>query len=184
VGDLFLNYQAPINEPSINNLHTLLTIVLTRPAPPTSITVLMNSLGGQVHAGVASYSFIKALPAPINFINVGNVDSIASIVFLAGAKRIAVPSATFYLHSSNRTFNGPQGIAAVEEALSSLRSDNERMATIIAQETLIEKTDISGIFLHGRTMNADEAKTHGLIHEIRALAMPSGSEVMQVAAAY
>jgi ATP-dependent Clp protease protease subunit len=105
-------------------------------------------------------------------------------LFLAGAKRIAVPGATFYLHSSNRTFNGPQGIAAVEEALSLLKSDNERMATIIAQETSIEKTDMSGIFLHGRTMNADEAKTDGLVHEIRALAMPAGSEVVQVAAAY
>jgi ATP-dependent Clp protease protease subunit len=100
------------------------------------------------------------------------------------AKRIAVPGTTFYLHSSNRIFNGPQGIAAVEEALSSLRSGNERMATIIAQETSIEKTDMSGIFLHGRTMNADEAKTHGLVHEFRALAMPAGSEVVQVAAAY
>lgn len=182
--DLVLNYQAPINDQSLNNLHTLLTIAIDRAERPSTITILLNSLGGGIHAGIASYTFIRSLPVPVTTINIGNVDSAANMVFLAGKRRMAAPASTFHLHGGTRGFNGPQNIAALEEALSSLRSDNDRMAEIFAIETGLERAQMREIIIQGRTFNAAEAIQAGMIEAIKPFIMPIGAEVMQVAAVF
>lgn len=182
--DLVMNFQAPINDQSLNNLHTLLTIAIDRPVRPTSITILINSLGGGIHVGIASYTFIRSLPVPVTTINIGNVDSAANMVFLAGKRRLAAPASTFHLHGGTRGFNGPQNLAALEEAISSLRSDNDRMAEVFAIETKFDRVQLRDIVIQGRTLNAAQAMEAGMIEGIQPFIMPIGAEVMQVAAVF
>src|SRR5207253_6450721 len=59
------------------------------------IYILFASYGGNVAAGIAAYNALRALPVKLITHNIGNVDSIANIIFLAGQERIAVPHATF-----------------------------------------------------------------------------------------
>src|SRR5690348_15092335 len=62
------------------------------------IYLMFASLGGNVPAGIAAYSALRALPVKLITHNIGNVDSIANIIFLAGEERLAVPHSTFMFH--------------------------------------------------------------------------------------
>ena len=61
------------------------------------IHLLFASTGGNVDAGISAYNVLRSLPIKLVTYN-GNVDSIATIIFLAGDERIAVPHATFMFH--------------------------------------------------------------------------------------
>src|SRR5437773_7862504 len=62
------------------------------------IYLLLAPLGGNVPAGIAAYNALRALPVKLITHNIGNVDSIANILFLAGQERLAVPHSTFMFH--------------------------------------------------------------------------------------
>ncbi len=48
---------------------------------------LISSPGGSVNDGIVLYNFIKALPAKIIMHNIGVIDSIATVIFLAANER-------------------------------------------------------------------------------------------------
>jgi len=56
------------------------------------------SFGGNTAAGIAAYNVLRALPVKLITHNIGNIDSVANIIFLAGEERFAVPHATFMFH--------------------------------------------------------------------------------------
>ena len=62
------------------------------------IYVLLSSPGGSVASGVALYNYITSLPARVIIPNIGIVDSVANLVFLAGTKRYAAPNSSFLFH--------------------------------------------------------------------------------------
>ena len=70
-------------------------------------------------------------------INMGTVESIAMIPFLAGDERRAVPHAKFLIHSLSWTFhNAPIDFLRVAENEASLREDAERYAAIYNERTV------------------------------------------------
>jgi ATP-dependent protease ClpP protease subunit len=53
---------------------------------------------GRVMNGINIYNVLRGLPAKVVFHNVGNVDSIGNVLFLAGDERYACPHSTFMFH--------------------------------------------------------------------------------------
>src|SRR5262245_18550782 len=64
----------------------------------TKLVVAMNCPGGSVSSGVSIYNAMLAMPYEISSHNIGNVDSIANIIFLAGKERYACTASTFMFH--------------------------------------------------------------------------------------
>src|SRR5712691_3344892 len=62
------------------------------------IYLLFASFGGNIAAGIVAYNTLRSLPVKLITHNIGNVDSIANIIFLAGQERLAVPHSTFMFH--------------------------------------------------------------------------------------
>src|SRR5688572_11202486 len=62
------------------------------------VYLLLSSPGGAVSAGIAAYNLLRAMPFHLVTHNVGSVNSIANVIFLAGEERYASPSATFMFH--------------------------------------------------------------------------------------
>src|SRR5690348_16113733 len=62
------------------------------------VHLLLSTPGGSVMHGVTVYNVLRGLPVTLITHNVGNVDSIGSVVFLAGEQRYACPQTTFMLH--------------------------------------------------------------------------------------
>ena len=64
----------------------------------TSYEVYINSEGGVVDTGFDIYNFIKSLGYPVTTIGSGMVASIATVIFMAGSKRIVQPNTEFMIH--------------------------------------------------------------------------------------
>ena len=64
----------------------------------TSFEVFINSEGGVVDTGFDIYNFLKSLGLPVTTIGTGTVASIATVIFMAGTKRIVKPNTEFMIH--------------------------------------------------------------------------------------
>jgi len=62
------------------------------------IDVLISSLGGSAHEGLALYEALKAFPGKVTTIAIGVVASAAAIVFMAGSRRRIAPTAGLMFH--------------------------------------------------------------------------------------
>ena len=144
------------------------------------IYILLSSPGGQVNDGVTLYNYIKSLPAKIIIHNIGIVDSVSNVVFLAGAERYAVPHSSFLFHGvgftiSERTrFEEKQ----LNEKITIIERDQKILSQIIAERTKLTEEETRKMFLEAQTKTPEEAKTNGIIHEIREAKIPHGAKVV------
>jgi ATP-dependent Clp protease protease subunit len=144
--------------------------------------ILISSPGGSVIHGLSAYNYLKGLPASITTHNFGSVDSIGVVLFCAGSKRLSVPQARFLLHGVNAQFSGNQNLEEkqLEERLKGLRIDIENIAKVIAANTGKSVKDVIDAMLERTTLNSEEARSWGLVHEIKSQLFEAGSEVISI----
>ena len=144
--------------------------------------LLISSPGGSVIHGISVYNYLKGLPASITTHNFGSVDSIGIVLYCAGSKRLSVPQARFLLHGVNAQFKGEQNLEEkqLEERLKGLRIDMENIAKVIVENTGKSAKDVTDAMLERTTLNPEQAKSWGLVHEIRSDLFDTGSEVISI----
>ena len=145
------------------------------------VVLLISTPGGNVIHGMNTYNVLKGLPFKLTTFNVGSVNSIGNVVFLAGDKRYAVPEATFMFHGVG--FEVPAGIRMEEkfllERLDSIKADQNMIASIIKGRTgCFNDEEVSSLFLQAATKDAEFAKDKGIIHDIRNLEVPPGAPII------
>jgi len=146
--------------------------------------ILISSPGGSVIHGLSTYNYLKGLPANITTHNFGSVDSIGIVLYCAGSRRLSVPQARFLLHGVNAQFRGNQNLEEkqLEERLKGLRIDIENIAKVISANTGKSVEDVTNAMLERTTLNPEEAKSWGLVHEIKSQLFEAGSEVISIQA--
>jgi len=70
------------------------------------IHLLLSTPGGSVSHGITIFNVLRGMPIELVTHNVGNVDSIGTVVFLAGALRYSCSQATFMQHGVAFGFQG------------------------------------------------------------------------------
>ena len=144
--------------------------------------LLISSPGGSVFHGLSAYNYLKGIPARVVTHNFGSVDSIGVIVYCAGDRRMSVPQARFLLHGVSANF--PQNASLeekqLEERLKGLKIDIENIAKVIAANTGKSTGEVTSAMLDRTTLNPDEAKEWGLVHEIEVELFPAGAEVIAI----
>lgn len=65
------------------------------------ITVHINSYGGEVAEGVAIYNALRSHPARVTTVCEGFACSIASVIFMAGERRVMRPASLLMLHNAS-----------------------------------------------------------------------------------
>jgi ATP-dependent Clp protease protease subunit len=148
----------------------------------TEIHLLLSTPGGSVMHGITAYNVLRGLPIKLITHNVGNVDSIGTVVFLAGAQRYACPQATFMLHGVAMSTQGPASFFEknLAEKLLAVQADQARIKGIYTERASITAEQAEGYFLGEATLNATEGVDRGLVHEVRQLSIPKGSPVLQL----
>jgi len=145
-------------------------------------TILISSPGGSVFHGLSAYNYLKGLPADVVTHNFGSVDSIGVVLYCAGSRRLAVPQSRFLLHGVSH--NIPEKVSLeekqLEERLKGLKIDVENIAKVIAANTGKSDGDVRDAMLDRTTLNPEEAKRWGLVHEINANLFEAGSEVFSI----
>jgi len=133
-----------------------------------TLYLLINTSGGSVSHGIALYNILRALPFDVITHNIGNVDSIGNVIFLAGKKRYAVSNATFMIHPVKTGLKSRQvSYTGLSEKLSSVDADNKRIKKIILEHCSIPQKELDELFIAGEVKTAPYALEHEYIHEIR-----------------
>ena len=145
------------------------------------IYLLISSPGGSVMNGINVYNFLKALPINLTTHNIGIVDSIANVIFLAGKNRYAVKNSSFLFHGVGFDINQPTRFEEknVLEKLKMVQRDQKLIADIIAENSKFTAEEIEKMFLAAETKTPEEAKTKDLINEVKEALIPDGAEVIQ-----
>ncbi|HRY31916.1 MAG TPA: ATP-dependent Clp protease proteolytic subunit [Bacteroidales bacterium] len=143
------------------------------------LNILISSPGGSVFHGLSLYNYLKGLPIEINTFNFGSVDSIGVIIFCAGKKRCTVPHSRFLIHGVKFNINGPSSMdeKQIDEHLKSIRIDQLNIARVIADTTGKAMHKIEEDMHNRTTLNPQEAKDYGFVHEIKSDLLPLDADL-------
>lgn len=144
---------------------------------PKEIYYLISSGGGDVDAGFTLYNFLLSLQSKITITmhNIGTIDSMANVIFIAGQKRYAAPTASFLFHGIVMNFSaGGYGRIALKENLSRLDGMEARMADAISHNSKMTAEELKGFFQQGEVKDINFALQKEIIHEIKIPAVPPG----------
>ena len=147
------------------------------------ILLLLSSPGGSVVHGISAYNFLKETDLQIDTCNYGSVDSIATVIYCAGAKRYCVPNARFVVHGITFGSQGPVSFEEkkMQELLDGLRTDRENIAKIIASNCQKSQDEIEKIMFDGTTFSPEQAKDFGLVTEdISTGLIDEGDEIIGI----
>jgi len=107
----------------------------------TSFEVIINSDGGFVDVGFDIYNFLKSLGVPITTIGQGTVASIATVIFMAGSKRIVRPNTKFMIHLPIISMEYANSLE-VEDALKIIKQTENEAVSFYAKELGLNKEAI------------------------------------------
>jgi ATP-dependent Clp protease protease subunit len=171
--DHYVIFTAAIIPASANSFIELL--LQQRVAGTTRLIIGMNCQGGNVASGMGIYNAIKAMPYEVVMHNIGNVDSIAVAIFMAGTQRYANSNTTFMFHSIGYdTTNMRLEARNLREYSDAVRAENKRIASLIAAQSTLSMTRATKLFVDQRTHDTTWGLKNGLISEVRDFAVPAG----------
>jgi ATP-dependent Clp protease, protease subunit len=177
---VYVSFAAKVNEQTTTALMNSIAGFMQQGAQ--ELTLLLSSPGGSVMHGMTLYNYLSGLPVALTTYNIGNVDSIGAIVFLAGARRYACPHSTFMLHpvafglQAAQSYEQPDLSAIVQ----SLEADQSRIAAIYAERSGLQKDNAMALFGQQKTYSASEAQTIGFVHEVKALSIRAGAHIFHL----
>lgn len=147
-----------------------------------TVYLQLSTAGGSVQHGLTAYNVLRSMPFKLITHNVGNVDSIGNVVFLAGEERYACQTATFMFHGVGAGV--PQNVRLAEkdlrEKLDGLVADQQRITSVIVDRSNIDAAEVEEMFLEGRTKDPVYAKKVGIVHDIRDVQLPLGTPIHQL----
>ena len=171
-----VHFIGPINHGSACAVRNLCLQALQSGA--SEIELHMSTEGGNMTAGFALYFFLKSLPIPLHTHNIGSVESVGVVIFLAGQQRYACPGARFLIHPLHWGFGNLVAAdhARVSEWRECLDFDAERYAAIVDEATrgAPDAGDVRPhLFGNARIYTAEQAVRAGLIHEAVQARLPA-----------
>ena len=181
--DHYLFLTAEVTPVSANSFIQFLGSLIH--ASPDHLIIAMNSPGGNVISGIAMHSAMMAMPYPIVTHNIGNVDSIAVVVYLGGNERRACAASTFMFHGVGFNGNANERLEEnnLKAKLDTVLSDHRRISGIFSARTNGTVSVRAGmrLFKEQRTRNADWARDNGFVTGIQDFTLPVGANVNYLA---
>lgn len=150
------------------NLIVAQLLFLESENPDKDIHLYINSPGGSVTAGLAIYDTMQFIRPAITTTCIGQAASMGAVLLAAGTpqKRYALPNARVMIH---QPLGGFQGQATdIEIHAREILAIRERLNTILAQHTGQDLAMISNDTDRDNFMNAEQAKTYGLVDQVVA----------------
>jgi ATP-dependent Clp protease, protease subunit len=178
--EVYIRFMAPVNPQSTDTLFKAIDNAIAQKME--RINLLISSPGGSVFHGLSVYNYLKGAPIEVFTYNFGSVDSIGVVMFCAGKRRFSVPHARFLIHGvrfnigGNNSFDEKQ----LEEYLKGLQIDQRNIAQVIADTTEKPRDKVENDMNNRTTLNPDEAKAYGLVHEIKSELFPVDANIITI----
>jgi len=180
VKEAYIRFMAPVIPPTIDQLFRIVDSKLK--AQVERLHLMISSPGGSVFHGLSIFNFLKGAPIEVYTYNFASVDSIGVVMFCAGDRRFSVPHARFLIHGVQANFQGNQSLdeKGLEERLKGLQIDYQNIARVIADTTQKPADEVQDDMNSRKTLNPQEAKDYGLVHEIKSDLFPAGADLSVV----
>lgn len=128
------------------------------------LEVIINSVGGDVWAGVAIYDALKGLDAEVTVKVSGLAASIASVIAMAGDKITITPGSTMMVHRASTLAMG--NADDLEKAIEMLQTVEDGIIDIYAERTGQTKEQIRNLLDAETWMSAEKAVELGFADEV------------------
>jgi ATP-dependent protease ClpP protease subunit len=173
----YVSFSAEINPSTTEHLINGMANLHNQGA--TEVHLLFSTPGGSIMNGFNLYNVLRAMPFKLVIHNVGNVDSIGNVIFLAGSERVAAPHSTFMFHGAGFDLNGAFRLTepVLKDHLDSLLADQKRMASVLEQHTTLTADQAVGLFEHASTKDAAWAENVGMTQATSEPKIPVGAPV-------
>lgn len=129
------------------------------------VTVRINSVGGDMYAGIAIYNRLKGLAAHVTTINDGLAASAGSLIFMAGDDRKMHAGSNLMIHGAAGFLYGYYQVQDLRSAEKQMEAHNQAGINIYAERTGRDKADITALVEAETWMTGDEAVTEGFATE-------------------
>lgn len=178
--EAYIRFMAPVSPQTTAILFHILDKKLKEKVE--RLHLMISSPGGSVFHGLSLHNFLRGAPIELYTYNFGMVDSIGVVIFCAGSKRISVPHARFLIHGVQANFIGNQALDEkdLEERLKGLQIDYKNIARVIADTTQKPCDKVLTDMNNRTTLNPQEAKDYGLVHEITPALFPVDADLSVV----
>lgn len=175
--EAYIRFLAPVMPQTADQLFRIIDKKIAEKFE--KIHLMLSSPGGSVFHGISIYNFLKGAPIEVDTYNFGSVDSIGVVVFCAGKKRNSVPHARFLIHGVRFNVNNPQSFdeKQLEEHLKGVKIDQVNIARVIADNTGKPLHKVEEDMNNRTTLNPNEAKDYGLVHEIKSSLFPIDADL-------
>lgn len=182
---IYIYYLGGIDEQRVNAIIGIVTQLMVNEKPDV-LYFLFSSNGGGVDAGVTLYNYLKSLPIEIVMHNIGSIDSIANVVFMAGKKRYASPHAVFLFHGvvmnipPSGTSTTTLTLPIINEMRDRILNNHNTIAGIVCGSTKIRDREIKRLFSQGQTKDVRFALQKGIIDKIQLPQMPQNPLIVAI----
>lgn len=123
----------------------------------SAITVVINSPGGNTHAGYTIYDAINYARSPVVVEGYGKVFSMAVLVLQAGDKRFLSPQAEVMVHNVYAETEGEMTVKEVARLATNLRSENQRYQRLVAERIGMKVSEFATMCDEETFMDAETA---------------------------
>lgn len=131
-----------------------------------NITIHINSVGGDLYAGLAIYNRLKSLPANITTINDGLAASAASLIFQAGDTRKVHAGSNIMVHQAAGFLFGYYQLNDLNQVSKQLRAANKTAINVYAEASGRDTDEIKRMVDAETWLTGDEAVEAGLADEL------------------
>ncbi|QQG46023.1 MAG: ATP-dependent Clp protease proteolytic subunit [Candidatus Niyogibacteria bacterium] len=139
------------------------------------ITMLFSSVGGFIYYGFNIATVIKNLEKPIRIHATNEISSIANVVYLSAKERSAESYAKFFLHGASVEGNLSLNLEDLNEQVSSIQVQNDRLARFIFETTGTSIEEINQMMKGRRSLSSEEAFKYNIVLEVKEEQIPVGA---------
>lgn len=134
----------------------------------SSVTIHINSVGGDFFAGLAIYNRLKALDASITTINDGLAASAGSIIFMAGdkGKRKVNAGSNLMVHGVMSFLYGYYNVSDLNTLIKELKSLDKTLVAAYKESTGLDEETIKTAISKDTYMTGQEAVDNGWADEV------------------
>lgn len=132
------------------------------------LEILISSSGGSFNYCMAAFDMIRHMSQRVTTTIAGNADSCATVLFLAGDRRLVMPNATATFHEPSMKKSAEDDINVNESAriAKDLKDTFEKLLKIICKRTSIEYPTLKKFCKDITTLSAEELVKYGFTHKI------------------
>lgn len=165
-----------IDDDSAKNVIAQL-LYLEHSEPGAPISVLINSGGGKVHAGLAIHDVMRSISSPVHTTCLGHCESMAAVLLAAGEPgfRTALPNCRVMVHQPTRTAGGASKTS--KQLLTSAAETEKtriKLAALLARDTGRSVDEIEALLEYDTYYSAEEALQMGLVDVIGGAELAAG----------